>query len=438
MKIKSKEIIIFITIFILIFFINYFLVGLTTDEIMSYGFSRNIANGMIPYKDFGMVILPFFSLFHGLFLLINKSFIFFYLFCSFYSTIVFYLLYNRIGFIKTLFIILLMVLLEGYFYNSFILLLMISLLLVRTSNNKHKDLLTGLLIGSVMMIKVSVGSILFLVFFFSSKDKLKAFLYSAIIPFIILIYLLCTNSLIDCFNYCVLGIKNFQKNMAIDPLSLARLIIAISYIIYKHIKTKDKNYYYILAFSIFCYPIIDSGHVFIFLILLFSYLMITLKGKNNIIILMILIFLILISNFKIDFKFKHLNNYFIGYKNFSSNFNADKYKDYIIENKDKRIFIMIGWSYLLKIETGLSIDKYDILHRGNMGRDDLSYLYEIDRICYQKDCRLLVEFPEYDKNNSQFLPEYKDYILNNYELCYSDFVYCRKVNYCMEKVYEKE
>ena len=425
MKIKSKDIIIFITLFILIFFINYFLVSLTTDEIQGYGYSLNIANGMIPYKDFGMVTLPFYALFHSIILLINNSFLFFYLICTLYSTTIFYLFYKKVGLIKTLFLILLFVLFEGYFYNTFIMILMLGIILLLVSNNKYKDLLIGLLIGSIMMIKVSIGACLFLVFFFTSKNKLRAFLYSAIIPFIILIYLLCTNSLIDCINYCILGAKNFKNNIAIDPLFLIRFIIAISYIIYKLIKTKDKNYYYLLAFGIICYPIVDFGHVFIYLLIIFSYLMLTLKEKNNIILLKILIVVILISNYNFDFSFKHLNNYFIGYKNFSSNYQADKYKRYVLNNKDKRMFIMVGWSYLIKIETGLPIDKYDIIYRGNMGKDDLLYLSEIDEICNKEDCRILVEFPEYDKSYSQFLPEYKDYILSNYELCYSDFVYCK-------------
>ena len=189
--------------------------------------------------------------------------------------------------------------------------------------------------------------------------------------------------------------------------------------------SEDKNYYYLLAFGIICYPIVDFGHVFIYLLIIFSYLMLTLKEKNNIILLKILIVVILISNYNFDFSFKHLNNYFIGYKNFSSNYQADKYKRYVLNNKDKRMFIMVGWSYLIKIETGLPIDKYDIIYRGNMGKDDLLYLSEIDEICNKEDCRILVEFPEYDKSYSQFLPEYKDYILSNYELCYSDFVYCK-------------
>ena len=60
-----------------------------------------------------------------------------------------------------------------------------------------------------------------------------------------------------------------------------------------------------------------------------------------------------------------------------------------------------------------------------------SYLKEFESICSKEDCRFLFEFyPDYYLENTQFLKEYMDYILNNYELCYEDFVYCRKINYC--------
>ena len=65
-KLRIKKILKFILIFILVFTINYFITIATMDEIWTYGFSYNIANYLIPYKDFNMVILPFHSLVIGL------------------------------------------------------------------------------------------------------------------------------------------------------------------------------------------------------------------------------------------------------------------------------------------------------------------------------------------------------------------------------------
>ena len=65
-----------------------------------------------------------------------------------------------------------------------------------------------------------------------------------------------------------------------------------------------------------------------------------------------------------------------------------------------------------------------------MGTNEDHIIYEIDNICLKEDCRILVDFYEYSLIDNQMPIKVKDFILNNYELCYDDFVYCRKINYC--------
>ena len=63
---KYKKILITLSIFLVFLFINLFINQLQNDEIWSYGFTYNIYKGLTPYKDFNMVITPFYPFFMSL------------------------------------------------------------------------------------------------------------------------------------------------------------------------------------------------------------------------------------------------------------------------------------------------------------------------------------------------------------------------------------
>ena len=71
----NKEKICNLLLFILIFFVILSIVILKPlddlDEIWNYNFSRNIASGLVPYRDFNMVITPLLSIITGLILKIT-------------------------------------------------------------------------------------------------------------------------------------------------------------------------------------------------------------------------------------------------------------------------------------------------------------------------------------------------------------------------------
>ena len=50
-------------IFILLLFASTFTTLFGNDEAWNFGFINNIYNGLIPYKDFNMVITPFYPIF---------------------------------------------------------------------------------------------------------------------------------------------------------------------------------------------------------------------------------------------------------------------------------------------------------------------------------------------------------------------------------------
>ena len=66
---KYKFLIKYIVIFLIILVFNMIITPTDLDEIWSYGFAISIRDGLIPYKDFNMVVTPLYPIIISLFLL---------------------------------------------------------------------------------------------------------------------------------------------------------------------------------------------------------------------------------------------------------------------------------------------------------------------------------------------------------------------------------
>ena len=90
--IKSKyPIIELLTIFVLTLIFNLMCNTLVHDEVWNYGFSYNIATGLIPYKDFNMVITPLFPILGALFMItFGKNLVVYHIFNAIICTGIFY------------------------------------------------------------------------------------------------------------------------------------------------------------------------------------------------------------------------------------------------------------------------------------------------------------------------------------------------------------
>ena len=78
MKKNYKKIIIGIIIIILTVIYTYYVRPIVDDELYNYGFSFNIVEGLVPYKDFNMIIPPVGALIYSIpFLLFGSNLIFF-------------------------------------------------------------------------------------------------------------------------------------------------------------------------------------------------------------------------------------------------------------------------------------------------------------------------------------------------------------------------
>ena len=61
MKKNKTNLIIFLSSLLILTIFSYYISDFTPDEIWNYGFSYNIASGLIPYKDFNMVVGPLYN-----------------------------------------------------------------------------------------------------------------------------------------------------------------------------------------------------------------------------------------------------------------------------------------------------------------------------------------------------------------------------------------
>ena len=290
------------------------------DEIWNYNFARNIADGLIPYRDFNMLQTPLLPFIAGLFLkLLGSELIVMRLLAILLISSIFFMIYKILKILKVhtiyslSFLFIVFVLLQKYIcidYNFVILLLTLILIYleIKHFNNSNLHLLhyfiVGLLCGSCILLKQSTGifisfaSVIFPLLTFQNKVDFKTYLkFSAIkilgmlIPVIFLIiYLICNNAFIDFIDYTILGIKTFSnsisyttlttsQNIAIKLLSIGLpifILVSSIYLTKKRRKDLYGFYLYSLASLIVIYPISDHIHFLIGitpLLVLFAYLL---------------------------------------------------------------------------------------------------------------------------------------------------------------------
>ena len=161
MKEKIKQflflLIVFITIFLLAYFLNFN--KNYADPINNYAFSKAIKDGYIPYLDFNIISMPFYALFLSLGLHFNDSFFCFFVEHSILVTVAFYLLYKLFG-KKSFLLLLVTVIFQCSNINAtynFMCLFMLILIIYVEKRYNNKDYLIGVLISLAFLSKQTVG-----------------------------------------------------------------------------------------------------------------------------------------------------------------------------------------------------------------------------------------------------------------------------------------
>lgn len=417
---KHKILLIIILVIVISFCYTDFICPVHGDEVWSYGFSVNIAKGLIPYRDFNVIVTPLYFLINSFFIKIFGHYLFImHIFDAFLIGIVILMLFKIIGY-KSLIIWPFLIFFCPPSYNL-LCVFWIFLILYLVDKNKDSDVVMGLVISFLFLTKQTVGIVLFIITLYYSKRKFK-FLTSFMIPILFfLIFLIVNDALFNFIDYCFLGMFDFQKNNGnFNAIVLFETFVFVYLLIHLFKNKNDrKEILYILMFQIMVYPIFDFYH---FLLSVFPVVYYFVKNKNNFCLNIILSFVIYILFIcLIDFKNISIcfDKNYLFLRNYSNveGMDLDKQVDIINsygDNYDYQFYILYN-AYLLKLYENKRINKFDLLNNGNMGYNGSSkYIEEIDSICNSKKCVFYVKPSIEDNTVTQFNKDIFNYVVNNY------------------------
>lgn len=377
---RYKSLILIIFLFLLFLLFNLTLLPTNLDEIWNYGFSHNLYSGLIPYKDFNMVITPFYPFIMSLgFHIFGSSMLVFHiehaiiLICL--CVLLFLLIDKKAWFIVALMLFPVNVSFPSY--NIFLYFLLV--LIIYLEKEKKSDYLIGFLLGLCVLTKHSVGLCLLLPSLYYIKDLKKVgrrFLGFIVPLFVFIIYLIITKSMIPFIDLCILGLFDFaSENGKAFNIYFLLFIIMIGITIYFIIKDrKNLVNYYVLAFYSIMIPLFDIYHFMVaflaFLILILS------KVKKDIIkpslfgisIILFAAVLLMDSRFKGKIIYpnniKHFEYRFIDY---DSILFTNKVNDYIKKNSDREFVFLNSNGYYFRLINNMKISYIDLINAGNFG-----------------------------------------------------------------------
>lgn len=425
MKKKHYQLLELLIIFILTLLFNTFCNDLTIDEIWNYGFSYNIATGLIPYKDFNMVITPLYPFLGAIILSIfNNSFLVYQCFNALMCTALFY--YIKKFTPKAYYLVYALFLVFACPNYSVLCLLFVYILMDMEEQHKN-DYLIGIVLGLLFLTKQNIGIFLCIPSLFT-KDIKKIFhrIVGFLIPNIILLLYLLKNNILNSFiEYCFLGLKSFaNSNLYINKRGIIILILITIYLIYEYCRTRNLKILYIIFFQLFAYPIFDNYHIALPFIAACSYIINKLSMSKKILSLVFIIFII----FNFATNYRSIQN---GTNIFSSSTEVLKYRkigrttynyikelaDYINDNSDAEVFIIDPLSYTIKLVANVPINKYDLLNDGNLGlQSSKDIIEEIDASCQNKHCIFIQNNDNLNVTaRAQYDPQMLLYIIEKYK-----------------------
>lgn len=377
---RYKSLILIIFLFLLFLLFNLTLLPTNLDEIWNYGFSHNLYSGLIPYKDFNMVITPFYPFIMSLgFHIFGSSMLVFHiehaiiLICL--CVLLFLLIDKKAWFIVALMLFPVNVSFPSY--NIFLYFLLV--LIIYLEKEKKSDYLIGFLLGLCVLTKHSVGLCLLLPSLYYIKDLKKVgrrFLGFIVPLFVFIIYLIITKSMIPFIDLCILGLFDFaSENGKAFNIYFLLFIIMIGITIYFIVKDrKNLVNYYVLAFYSIMIPLFDIYHFMVaflaFLILILSKVKkdIIKPGLFGISIILFSAVLLMDSRFKSKIIYpnniKHFEYRFIDY---DSILFTNKVNDYIKKNSDREFVFLNSNGYYFRLINDMKISYIDLINAGNFG-----------------------------------------------------------------------
>ena len=426
MKVNYKKIILFIVLFIVFFVCHYYLNPFSNDELWNYGFAYNIKNGMMPYRDFNMVITPLYSyLLASLILIFKNSFSIMIALNSIIVSIIECILIDKNGKKGLLFFPLLLYMSYNCYNILSLALFMIFLNIVESK--KKNEYLTGFIVSLMLLTKQTIGGLIFIASFILSKNKKEYIIGFSPLCIIFLTYLFFTNSLYNFFDYCLFGMFDFTSGNFSSGIHYPALILYIILFIIMFrslIKSKINNYkiLYIILFQIMAFPLLDFQHISISILPVLSYFFenkSTGKIAKEIELIAITFFLVtgFIANISIPDVKKYYNKESFLNQMYIA-FDMDKFvynlkKEIEINYANYKVYHLYRDAYLYKLEVNERINKFDLNNKGNMGYNgENKWIKEIDNDCKNTKCLIILD--HYKNINSQISMKLNNHIINKY------------------------
>lgn len=425
------------------------------DELWNYNFARNIANGLVPYKDFNMVITPFLSIICGIILKITfNELIIMRILAALLCTLIIYKTYKLfillnikkeiaiifIGFIGYLFIDIFCL---DYNFASLLIVLIIIAKEIKLyqkdsifiKEDLKEDILLGILAGVSLLIKQTSGLLICIallgnkLLFVRNKEEIKKSfknigyrLIGITIPILVFIaYLVINNAFYDFFSYTILGVAEFNNTIPykhlinFNLLGILSILVPITFI-YLWIKTiiyeRNKILYiflvYGLAIFIICFPISNDIHFLIgglpIIIAILYELYNVIKNINiSVPLKKVNKFLLIFTNYLIIFLLIYISmiNLYKYYKNSDDYSKLEHYKYIIIDKNLERQIEKVD-KYILKKENVIILDSSAALYMIPIEKYNKDYdMFNKGNFGFKGEQRLINQIKE--SNNVKYL-----------------------------------
>jgi len=422
-KRKLLKIGFYIFIFLIFLFNFSILNSFNGDNYFNYGFAYNIAKGMIPYRDFNMVLFPFASFLCAFVMRIfGTKLIVYYIFNSIIATLIIYVI-NKLDKSVAVITLFFMLLFPVGGYNFLCLLLLF--IIIYLEKNKANDFWIGLMVGLIVLTNQKMILLILPTLLLKDHKRIIKRIIGIIIPFqILILYLFINNALYDFINYTILGLFDFGNSNSNLSIYLVLELIMIGILIYKYLKYKDETVLYCLFFQVISVPIFDFYHTCLALIP-FVFCNCHTVGKTlKIVNLIFISYIILFMSYKMV-EILNSDNYYLqldpreNYYLILGARGADAINETIVNYYyqhigEKDIYFVYFDMYYHKLKSDISINKFDLVNLGNNGYDGNSKLE--NKIREMKNTLFIVyEIEDQDKMFDQNNYELINFITSNYK-----------------------
>ena len=469
-KINKKNIYIFLAI--CIFIVSQILTKEVNnlDELWNFNFARIMSDGLVPYRDFNMILGPLTPFICSIFLKIfGQELVVTRILTVILDAITIFTFYKIMeklqikDFIKYTILIIGTYIVKNFFafdYNWAIVLLCGIIIYLEIDKEKtwKQNLLIGILIGLTITVKQTVGIVIafgtigYRLLEVRNKQDFKTFLkyvgYRLIgfgivgVTFVLILFF--TGALKYYIDYCILGIATFtnkvsymelikSSNLIIRFLSLVPIII-ILLLGYMYIKKNKREALVLLVYStimmILVYPISDESHFVLGIygiVISIAYLINILAIKIDIpkkeeifvssflkcAIIITAIVCLLFGIEKLNSKDININLELEHFKYLplsTQSINNIKQVEEFIETQEKKVYILDSDAVLYMIPIDRYNKNYDMFNLGNLGSKGEEG--QIENLENTTDKIILIKNKHY-KLNWQTPTKVIDYVRNN-------------------------